>query len=119
MTCVLCTNPVQSVQILSPLYLFKYVQIKMSHYIAMFVALLWFCTRLLCASLPTHQSCVKDTLASSLNMHFFQISNVSEITFVIFIHLNSPHRSYSRTALFFLFLFSFPSARVEQVEILS
>ncbi len=49
----------------------------------MFVALLWFCTRLLCASLSTHQSCVKDTLASRLNMHFFQISNVSEITFVL------------------------------------
>ena len=38
---------------------------KKSHYIAMFVALLWFCTRLLCASLFTHQSCDKDTSLAS------------------------------------------------------
>ncbi len=68
---ILCTTTIQAVQILSLLYLFKYVQIMISHYIAMFVALLWFCTRLLCTSLSTHQSCVKDTLAISLNMHFF------------------------------------------------
>lgn len=51
----------------------------------MFVALLWFCARLLCASLSTHQSCIKDTLASSLNMIFSPTSNVSEIPFAQYI----------------------------------
>lgn len=55
---------IQAVQIPPLLYLSEYVQINISHYIAMFIALLWFCTRLPRASLSTHQSCVKDTSAS-------------------------------------------------------
>lgn len=50
------------------LYLFEYVQIGSSHYIAMFIALLWLCSRLLSASLSTHQSCIKDTSASISNL---------------------------------------------------
>lgn len=69
----------------------------------MLVALLWFCTRLLCASLSTHQSCIKDTLASSLNMHFFQISNVAEITSVLPQCLNSACQNYHGIAMFFAF----------------
>lgn len=63
-----CTFTIQAVQIPPLLYLFEYVQINTSHYIAMFIALLWFCTRLPRASLSTHQSCVKDTSASIPNM---------------------------------------------------
>lgn len=56
------------------IYLFAYVQIGSSHYIAMFIALLWLCTRLLSASLSTHQSCVKDTSASIPNICIFLFS---------------------------------------------
>lgn len=37
----------------------------------MIVALLWFCTGLHCASRSTHQSCVKDTLASTYSQYAF------------------------------------------------
>lgn len=48
--------------ILPFIYLFYYVHINNSHYIAMFVALLW----LIHASLTTHQCCVRETSASRL-----------------------------------------------------
>lgn len=69
----------------------------------MFIALLWFCTRLLRASLSTHQSCVKDTSASSLNMHFFYISNVSEIRFVLYSFLTVHVKTTMELQILFLF----------------
>lgn len=67
----------------------------MSHYIAMFVALLWFCARLLCASLPTHQSCVKDTSASSLNidltLQMYQKLHLFNIALFSLTHPKTPN----------------------------
>lgn len=77
----------------------------------MFVALLWFCAKV-CASLSTHQSCVKDTSASSLNMHFsltyqiyrkLHLFNITLFFRIVYQHSMSLLLSHLRIALFFSF----------------